>query len=295
MEWYQVLIGIIVGLLLLTILIILHELGHAFAARRNGVEVEEFGIGFPPRARILGKYKGIIISLNWLLPIGGFCKMKGESSSDTSEGSYGAASYLSKTKILFAGVAANLLTAFLIFSVLAVTGLPKLMPNQFFIPSDTTIISSPVTVSAVSPNSPAAENDIQVGDEILSIASEPLERASQLSELTGKHKGQTVVIDINRSGEVHSKEVTLRDRADGGFLGVSAGQSEHTRSTWSAPVVGVVVSGQFAWLTLETRLTSGPAQPTNFHPSSGVSAVMLIVSPNFAPSGLLEVAPLNTT
>ena len=252
MEWYQILFGVIVGLLLLTILIIIHELGHAFAARRNGVEVEEFGIGFPPRAKILGRNKGTLITLNWLLPIGGFCKMKGEDGASNEEGSFGAASYFGKTKILFAGALANLLAAFVIFSVLAVVGLPKIIPDQFVMPGDTTIVSSPVTVVAVNSGSPAAEDDIRPGDEIISLAGEPLKQAYQLSERTAEHRGETVTIELRREGEVLVKEVALLNQANGGYLGVSAGQSEHTRSTWSAPIVGVVVSGQFAWTTLQS-------------------------------------------
>ena len=74
MEGYQIVLGVIVGLILLMILVIIHELGHAIAAVRNGVKVEEFGIGFPPRAKILGRYKGTLITINWLLPLGGFCQ-----------------------------------------------------------------------------------------------------------------------------------------------------------------------------------------------------------------------------
>lgn len=252
MEWYQILAGIIIGLLILTILVIIHELGHAFVARRAGVEVEEFGIGFPPRAKILGRYKGTLITLNWLLPIGGFCKLKGESDSASEEGSYGTATYWQKTKILFAGVTANMLTAFLVFTVLAATGLPKMVPDQFSMPGDTVTISSPVTIASVSADSPAANSGIQAGDQILSIAGKDLSEAAQLSELTAAHHGQTVAIEIVRDGSNITKEVTLRETPANGYLGVSAGQSEQTRSTWSAPIVGVAVSGQFAWMTLQS-------------------------------------------
>ena len=78
LTWWQILLGAIVGLLILTILVVLHELGHAIVAKRNGVIVEEFGVGFPPRAKVLGKVKGTLVTLNWL-PIGGFCQMKDES------------------------------------------------------------------------------------------------------------------------------------------------------------------------------------------------------------------------
>ena len=113
----SVVIGIIVGLLILMLLVTGHEFGHFIAARRNGVTVEEFGICFPPRAiawrKVNGKWRrlkksewdnppgeGLIFSLNWL-PIGGFCQMKGESDADRRKGSFGAASFWKKTKILF--------------------------------------------------------------------------------------------------------------------------------------------------------------------------------------------------
>lgn len=251
MEWYQILFGVIVGLLCLMFLIIVHELGHAIVARRNGVEVEEFGIGFPPRAKVLGKYKGTLVTLNWLLPIGGFCKMKGESDADTEQGSYGAASYWSKTKILFAGVTMNLITAVVIFTILAITGLPKVMENQFSMPGDATVISSPVTVSAVSESSPAESAGIVVGDEIISLDGQDVRSATELPELAKNNCGKKLTVELRRGGETLKKDITLGNKPEVGCLGVSVGQSEYTRSTWSAPIVGVAVTGQFAWLTLD--------------------------------------------
>ena len=60
LEWWQIVLGIIVGLFLLMVLVIIHELGHAWAAVRNGVKVEEFGLGFTPCVKILGKYNAEI-------------------------------------------------------------------------------------------------------------------------------------------------------------------------------------------------------------------------------------------
>ena len=71
------LINIALLLLLLSGLVLLHELGHFVAARRAGVTVHEFGIGFPPRAKVLFKRGDTIYTLNWL-PIGGFVRMEGE-------------------------------------------------------------------------------------------------------------------------------------------------------------------------------------------------------------------------
>lgn len=165
--------GVIIGLVVLMTLVTLHEFGHFLAARKNGVRVLEFGIGFPPRAiawkkdaktkkwkrllksewgagnvtKTVGVDKetahetGLVFSLNYL-PIGGFCQMDGESDADERKGTFGAASLWSKTKILFAGVAMNWLFAFLIFTILAWTGMPKFLDNQFTIASDTRVVDS---------------------------------------------------------------------------------------------------------------------------------------------------------
>src|SRR3989344_3348028 len=75
------------GFLLFVGLVLVHEWGHYLAAKRNGVKVEEFGLGFPPRAWGKKRKDGMILSLNWL-PIGGFVKLKGEHDADTATGSW---------------------------------------------------------------------------------------------------------------------------------------------------------------------------------------------------------------
>ena len=67
LAWWQIVLGVIVGLVILTILVIVHELGHAVVAKRNGVDVEEFGIGFPPRAKEFGKVNGTLVTLTGYL------------------------------------------------------------------------------------------------------------------------------------------------------------------------------------------------------------------------------------
>ena len=72
----MLILGIFIGLIVLVILVTLHELGHAIVARRNGVGVEEFGIGFPPKAWGKKLKNGTLFTLNWL-PLGGFLKLQG--------------------------------------------------------------------------------------------------------------------------------------------------------------------------------------------------------------------------
>src|SRR5450759_3189108 len=109
---------LVIGLVLFILLIILHEFGHFWVARRNGVEVEEFGLFFPPRLWSKKTKKGWVLSFN-ALPLGGFVKLKGERDSDNTPHSYGEAKLGTKSKILVAGMAMNLLTAFVLLTTLS--------------------------------------------------------------------------------------------------------------------------------------------------------------------------------
>ena len=246
-------LGILLGLLVLGLLVVIHELGHAIVARRNGVVVEEFGIGFPPRAWKKKLKNGVLFTLNWL-PIGGFVKLKGEHDSATGKGAYGAASFWVKTKILLAGVVMNLVVAVTLFTILAVVGLPKLVDNQVRLPFDTRVKSSPLTISQVSKGSPASKAGLQANDEIIKIDQERVESSQQLSSATREHAGKTVTISYVRDGalvETSATLNTLEQAENGGFLGITYSQAiEKSYSTWSAPVMGVAVTGQLAQETL---------------------------------------------
>lgn len=241
---------IAIGLLILVFLVVIHELGHAIVARRNGVVVEEFGIGFPPKAWGKKLKNGILFTLNWL-PLGGFVKLQGEHDAASKKGDYGAATFWQKTKILFAGVAINWLFAALLLTILAWTGMPKILPNQFTVASDTQLQSSPVQIIALTPDFPAQQAGIEPGDTVLSFAGEPVTSSQQVIEVAREHRGESVTVEIERRGEQLTKEVTLRSDAEGAVFGANVGQRETTRSTWSAPVVGVALTGQFTWATLE--------------------------------------------
>ena len=260
------------GLLMLMLLVVAHEFGHFIAARRNGVDVEEFGIGFPPRAiawRKVGKKwrkltrkewdktpgEGLIISLNWL-PIGGFCQMHGESDADDRKGSFGQASYWSKTKILFAGVAMNWLVAFLIFTVLAFMGMPHLIKDQFVIESDVSKSAQvPVTISNVMEGSPAElaqlkENDIVTKVQVVDGSDETFVVATDdLLDFNEKHAGEDIYLTFVRDGNISTVAVKLNDKDSKYQLGAGITGSAIYRSTWSAPIVAL---GTTVQLTGET-------------------------------------------
>lgn len=248
----ELLLGIIVGLIVLVLLVVVHELGHAIVARRNGVVVEEFGIGFPPRAWAKKLKNGILLTLNWL-PLGGFVRLQGEHDSADQKGDYGAATFWQKTKILLAGVVINWLVAAVVLTMLALTGLPKILPDQFSIASDTTIVKQPIELASVGHDSPANKAGLKVGDQILRFAGEPVLTAESLNEKTELNKGKEVEIVYSRKGVEQTAKVALRPENNDkkGYLGVSSGQREQIRASWSAPVVGVVTTGQFTLVTLQ--------------------------------------------
>lgn len=243
-------IGVVVGILILALLVVAHELGHAIVALRNGVVVEEFGVGFPPRAWRKKLKNGVLLSINWL-PLGGFVKLQGEYDSARGKGDYGAASFWQKTKILLAGVTVNWLLAALILTVLAITGLPKVLPNQVSVPSDTTIVRQPVELATITPNHPAESADLKTGDKIIRFNGQEVATANDFMNLTKQNKGKQVEIVYSRNNVEKTVNLTLGNSAAGGYFGAGLGQREFIKATWSAPIVGVATTAQFTWVTLE--------------------------------------------
>lgn len=251
---------LIVGLLLFIGLVVVHEFGHFLVARRGGVEVEEFGIFFPPRLFKRKTKAGWLFSIN-LLPLGGFVKLKGEHDSDREPGSYGAASTWTKTKIMLAGVGMNLLAALVLFTILGWVGMPKLIDNQFTVKSDTKTFQNNVLVGYVEPGSPAAKAGLQVRDQIRAVGADKVETAAQLPSITKQFAGKRVSVTYERDGKTHTTQATLlttstvqaSKKTDNpkGYLGISPTEYTLQRSTWSAPVVAVGLSAQLTALTYQ--------------------------------------------
>lgn len=238
-------------------LILFHEWGHFILSRRNGVEVEEFGLGFPPRAKILAKKKGTVYSLNWL-PLGGFVKLKGEHDSDTEKGTFGAASSWAKSKIMMAGVAMNLVAAFVLFTIVALVGMPKLLDQQFTVSNDTKIIKEVdnkgvIKIDYIIDKSPAQTAGLQVDDQIVSINGVSIDKPKKLSDTTSADSGQTVNVVVKRNDQTLTKSITLNISSP--HLGVAPYSAESgleiRRSTWSAPIVSAGVMKDFTVATFK--------------------------------------------
>jgi regulator of sigma E protease len=251
---------LIVGLVLFIGLVVVHEWGHFIAARRGGVDVEEFGIFFPPRLWKKRMKGGWDFTIN-ALPLGGFVKLKGEHDSDTAKGSYGAAPTGTKVKIMLAGVFMNLVTALALFTLLALIGMPKLIDNQFTVASDTKIARNDVLVSYVEPSSPAHKAGLEARDRLVNIGGTDVSTAENLPNLTKRFAGKTVAVEYVRDGQTKSATATLRSSAEvdasrntddpKGYLGIQPVEFTIQRSTWSAPIVAVGLSAQLTALTYQ--------------------------------------------
>ncbi|HVI60778.1 MAG TPA: M50 family metallopeptidase, partial [Candidatus Saccharimonadales bacterium] len=239
--------------------------GHFIAARRNGVEVEEFGIFFPPRLYKRKTKAGWVFSFN-AIPLGGFVKLKGEHDADTEPGSFGAATTWVKTKIMAAGVVMNLLAALLLFTVLALVGMPKLVDNQFTVASNTQLVNRQIIVSYVEPGSPAAQAGLQPEDQLNDIglpgySPVGITSAERLPALTKSFAGKTADIYYTRDGQQRKARVNLLNESaveasqktsnPKGYLGIAPAEFTLQRSTWSAPVVAVGFSAQVTALTFQ--------------------------------------------
>lgn len=247
---------ILLSIAILSVLVIIHELGHYLTAKRNGVEVEEFGLGFPPK--VWGKTMGRGImrcyySLN-LLPLGGFVRLKGETTSDKRPGSFGAASLWVKSKITYAGVAMNLLAAVVLLSIVAAIKMPVVFDNQFMVSGDSEIVTDRIDITFVAEDSVADDLGLEPGDQLLTINEQAVSKVDEVSQLLEQRLGQTAALTVfdysTQSEFTYRADLPDQTDSDGGILGVGLQRYQEFRATWSAPIVGVVTTLQFSWETL---------------------------------------------
>ncbi len=166
----QVLLSIIILILVLGVIIFVHELGHFAVAKWFGIRVDEFGMGFPPRAVKLFSHKGTDYTLNWI-PFGGFVKIHGEDSLGIDDPDYNRSimvkPWWQQIAVLIAGVTMNVLLAWIIFSGMLMSGAPTLASQT----NRPDLLENPkLTVLDTAPNSPAFRAGLKSGDVITGAA-----------------------------------------------------------------------------------------------------------------------------
>jgi len=221
-------IGFISFIVVFNLLIFVHELGHFVAAKAVGVEISEFGFGYPPRLIKLGTWRGTAITLN-ALPLGGFVKMHED---DTSvPGSIANRSRSARALVFSAGALMNLLLAMLLYSVTFMLGVP--MP-----------VEQPGTgIYYVTPNSPAARAGLAPGDNVITIGDQMVRDSQHAVELVKAHLGQPVTLAVQRGDETF--DVTVTPRVDPppneGAIGISLDLplTRQSYPIWQAVPLGV--------------------------------------------------------
>jgi regulator of sigma E protease len=254
----QSLITIVLFILVLGALVIIHEIGHFASARLAKVRVLEFGIGFPPRAKVLRNKGETLYTLNWL-PIGGFVKLEGEDGADASVPSPGTASAPAATGLVEAGAAVGTLGAsippgfgtsggvaygaaatdprsfaaqrWIVKMLILVAGVVMNIALAFAIFTGIAWLASPyvgLTFFDVQSDSPASVAGLQPGESIVAIDGERYQFISGSNALTSlqDRAGETIVLTVAATtGEQRDVTVTLRspDEIDKqhGALGIS--------------------------------------------------------------------------
>lgn len=160
-------ISILILIVILGILVFVHELGHFALAKFFGIRVDEFGMGFPPRAVRLFSRNGTDYTLNWI-PFGGFVKIYGEDSLEKNDPDFTrsmvAKAWWKQVLVLVAGVTMNMVLAWVLFSGILMAGAPT-AASQTDHPE--TLRNPALTVLEVSPKSPAELAGVKAGDRIM--------------------------------------------------------------------------------------------------------------------------------
>ena len=271
-----------VAFLSLIALMIIHEFGHFIIAKKFGVRVDEFGIGYPPR--IFGKKIGeTIYSINWL-PLGAFVKIYGEEGGVDDLRSFQNLKIWQRFLIMIGGVAAFWVAAMIIFSVVFAMGTDLPVSD-----ADTQGLGNPqVKVVSVSANSPASQAGLKISDAITAIiingVDTKISKISEFQKITGDNKGKEITLTIDRFGKSFDVNLTPRVNPPAGDGSVGVGLERMAtlikKSSWyMAPVQGVV----YTWQTTVNALVGLYSVFTNLFTGKG------------APQGAEFAGPLGIT
>ncbi|WP_374686450.1 RIP metalloprotease [Promineifilum sp.] len=225
-------------LIVLTPIVIVHELGHFWAAKLSKVRVEEFGFGLPPRAVKLFERNGTIYSLNWI-PVGGFVRPAGEDDPSVP-GGLSAASKRVRLFVLAAGAGMNFIAALFLFWLALVLGAPA------------------IQIDAVNPGSPAEVAGLQPGDIVLEVDGRLVMTSGTLVNTVYERAGTAVDLLVLRDGERLTLPVTPRaageyDPATEGPLGIGLAEGPRIGRN---PIEAATGSVEFMWeyVSLYARL-----------------------------------------
>lgn len=259
------LLNILVAIIIFSVIVVFHELGHFLLAKKNGIEVTEFSLGMGPR--LLSTVKGNTRYSLKLFPIGGSCMMVGEDGEEDGPGSFGHASVWGRISVVAAGPIFNFILAFVF--ALVITSVMGYDPPK---------------VLSVEENSPAEEAGLQVGDIITSFQGKPISIGRDISlyeSLYGMQQDQ-IKMTVKRDG----KKIDLNFKAASekkymlGFSYVPDGEPEITEVFVDGAMMKAgVLAGDVITAVDGTKVSTGEELQTYLgeHPL-GENAVTITVS-----------------
>jgi regulator of sigma E protease len=253
MAILQIAITIALFIFILGVLVVIHELGHFVTARAFRVRVLEFGIGFPPRAKVLRAKGETLYTLNWL-PIGGFVRLEGEDGDSADPHSFAVQRLPTKLVVLVAGVVMNLLLAFVIF-----TGIAWLATPQGGLTFAEVQAGSPAETAGLQPN----ETIVAINGETFDLFPSPDAGRAAIEELRAL-AGQPVTITVEGTdGATRDVTVTLRPAevaAEKGALGIRGAQLVFTGEYEGRDLISAVQAGAAWTASAFTLILDGLAQ-----------------------------------
>lgn len=229
----------------LSLLVLVHELGHFISARRAGVRVEEFGFGFPPRLAGV-KRGGTIYSINWI-PLGGFVRLKGEAGDSRDRDSFSAQPARKRAVILAAGVVMNLVLAWALLSVGYMIGLPQVIDDET-LPSYATTSEERIQIVSVLDGAPAEEAGFEAGDRVIAVDGETIGTIEEFSAHTGGRGDVPITVTVEREDGTVDIAVApmLLERTGRPGIGVGLIKTGIVRyPVFAAPVHGLVATVSF--------------------------------------------------
>ena len=204
-------VTIIVFLLVLSVIVFVHELGHFYTAIKLGIGVEEFGFGFPPRMFGI-KRKGIIYSINWI-PLGGFVKIKGEAGEHAQDkDSFINQPVWKRAIVLFAGVFMNWVLALVLISIGYFVGLPAVLEGD--LPPGIQVRDEKVQIIEVYPGSAADQVGLKTGDTVSSVDQQKFNDSLELQKYLKENNEVEFNFQIKRGQEDQEFAVTATEIAD---------------------------------------------------------------------------------
>jgi len=217
-----------VFLVILSLLVLVHEAGHFFVAKKFGIKIEEFGFGFPPRL-FAKKFGETFYSINWL-PIGGFVKLYGEDPAgggkirindkglmikDNDKRAFFAKTPWQRGIVIIAGVIMNAILAAIIFYIfLGISGfkteLPLLSNYKFFGVNQTNF--SEVVISSIAKNSPAEKQGLKALTKVIAVNGQKITDSKNFIDIVGKNRGREIEItwSVLQTNEIHKTKIIPR-------------------------------------------------------------------------------------